>query len=50
MNKLSKIIIGSIGLCIATFICDKFLNIEANPSHLFFMIGGLVTGILISNK
>ena len=50
MSKSKKIILGSIGFVIATIIADKLLNIDANPSHLFFMIGGLITGVLISDE
>ena len=50
MSKLKTIILGSIGFIIATIIADNFLNIEANPTHLFFLIGGLITGVIISDK
>jgi hypothetical protein len=49
MKKIIKIIAGTIGFCIATFIAHRYLNIEANPAHLFFMVGGLITGVLISD-
>jgi hypothetical protein len=50
MSKLEKIIVGGVGVVIAVVIADKFLNIEANISHLFFMIGGLVVGVIISDE
>ena len=50
MSKLKIIIVGIVGVIIATIITDRFLNIEANPSHLFFLMNGLILGVLISDK
>ncbi len=49
MKKIINVILGTIGLCVATFIAHRYLNIEANPEHLFFMFGGLLVGVLISD-
>jgi uncharacterized membrane protein YeaQ/YmgE (transglycosylase-associated protein family) len=50
MRKLGKITLGIIGLTVASFICNYFFEIQPNAGRLFFYIGGLTTGVIISDK
>ena len=47
MNKIKTIIIGFIGLCIATFIGHKFIGIEFNVGYFYHTTTGLILGICI---
>ena len=50
MKKITSVIAGTLGLCFATFIAHRYLNIEANIAHLYFMVVGLLVGVLINFK
>tara|TARA_R110000803_G_scaffold23069_4_gene56854 strand:+ start:5766 stop:5921 length:156 start_codon:yes stop_codon:yes gene_type:complete len=50
MNKIKTIIIGIIGLCIATFIGCKFIGIEFNIGNLYHTLTGIILGVCICEK
>jgi hypothetical protein len=47
MNKLRTILTGITAACIATYLADKLFGIDFNLGNLYFIIGGMITGVLI---
>ena len=49
-SKLKTILTGIIGLCIAIYITDTFLDIDFVFSHSYFLLGGIILGVLMQSS